>query len=231
MAYLIVQMILYLLGAFALGLILGWVLWGRLAGTLNKSKAEQEPLRAEIERLKTSLEACGRAYADLEKKHAAPASAGTSVTTQPEVLELEPANLLEPHAEARPAELKPAIVKAEPADIIDAEVIVPPPPKPTKSKRKAAQPEKIDPVMEAEDLSRIVGIGPENAKRLNASHVSTFAQIANWNDDDIERIEDILGFHGRIGRERWIEQAKLLAAGDEEEFARLFPTANTSANS
>ncbi|TIV94472.1 MAG: proton-conducting membrane transporter, partial [Mesorhizobium sp.] len=35
----------------------------------------------------------------------------------------------------------------------------------------------------------------------------------------------MLNFDGRIAREKWIEQAKLLASGNEAEFARQFPTA------
>ncbi|WP_281061720.1 hypothetical protein [Mesorhizobium sp. M7A.F.Ca.MR.176.00.0.0] len=40
-----------------------------------------------------------------------------------------------------------------------------------------------------------------------------------------------MNFDGRIARERWIEQAKLIAAGNEKEFAKQFPTAGTSSNS
>jgi len=40
----------------------------------------------------------------------------------------------------------------------------------------------------------------------------------------------VLNFDGRIAREKWIEQAKLLAAGNETEFARQFPTAGTASN-
>jgi hypothetical protein len=43
-------------------------------------------------------------------------------------------------------------------------------------------------------------------------------------------VEEYLQFDGRIERERWVQQAKLLAAGDEKEFARQFPTAGSSNN-
>jgi predicted flap endonuclease-1-like 5' DNA nuclease len=243
MAYLILQMLLYMLCALLLGVLLGWGLWGRQDGALKAelktAKAEQEPLRAEVERLKTSLEACGRAYAELEKSRR-PATAEVAVVT-----ELEPVNLLSTPGD----DDAPKIIEHEPAvDLIEAEAVEvapevepvtvdAPEPEAAKPASKAAKAKRrmpaarIDPVMEPEDLSRILGIGPENAKRLHAAHVSTFAQIANWNADDVERIEDILGFHGRVHRERWIEQARLLAAGDEEEFARLFPTASHATNS
>ncbi|TPM33048.1 hypothetical protein FJ958_09875 [Mesorhizobium sp. B2-3-5] len=60
--------------------------------------------------------------------------------------------------------------------------------------------------------------------------MTSFAQIAAWTAADIERIEHALQFGGRVERERWVEQAKLLAAGDEKEFARRFPSAGTSSN-
>ncbi|RVD51590.1 proton-conducting membrane transporter, partial [Mesorhizobium sp. M7A.F.Ca.ET.027.03.2.1] len=82
-----------------------------------------------------------------------------------------------------------------------------------------------------DNLRRLIGIGPVNEKLLNAQGVTSFAQIASWTAADVKRIEDVMNFDGRIARERWIEQAKLLAAGNEKEFAKQFPTAGTSSNS
>ena len=85
-------------------------------------------------------------------------------------------------------------------------------------------------VDKASNLRRLIGIGPDNERLLNGLGVMTYAQIAAWTAADVKRIEETLNFDGRIERERWIEQAKLLAAGDEEEFARRFPTAGTGSN-
>jgi predicted flap endonuclease-1-like 5' DNA nuclease len=85
-------------------------------------------------------------------------------------------------------------------------------------------------VGEASNLRRLIGIGPANERLLHGLGVTTYAQIAAWTAADVKRIEETLNFDGRIERERWIEQAKLLAAGDEEEFARRFPTAGTGSN-
>ncbi|RWF51834.1 MAG: proton-conducting membrane transporter [Mesorhizobium sp.] len=82
----------------------------------------------------------------------------------------------------------------------------------------------------ASKLRRLIGIGPANERLLNELGVTSFAQIAAWTAADVKRIEETLNFDGRIERERWIEQAKLLAAGDEEEFARRFPTGGTASN-
>lgn len=75
----------------------------------------------------------------------------------------------------------------------------------------------------ADDLTRLKGVGPKLAAQLNALGVTSFAQIASWNEADIDRIDDQLGrFKGRIRRDNWIEQAKLLASGDTTAYEARF---------
>ena len=75
----------------------------------------------------------------------------------------------------------------------------------------------------ANDLTRIKGVGPKLVALLADLGVTTFAQIAAWSDADVERVDAQLGrFKGRITRDQWIEQAKLLSAGDEAGFADKF---------
>lgn len=75
----------------------------------------------------------------------------------------------------------------------------------------------------ADDLSRIKGIGPKLVALLGELGVTSFAQIAAWNDEDITRVDAQLGrFAGRITRDQWVEQARLLSAGDEAGFAEKF---------
>ncbi len=71
-----------------------------------------------------------------------------------------------------------------------------------------------------DDLKRIRGIGVLIEKRLNSLGVTTYEQIANWTGADIDRISQILDFKGRIERENWIEQARILASGGHTEFSR-----------
>ncbi|MBZ9677541.1 proton-conducting membrane transporter [Mesorhizobium sp. ES1-1] len=101
---------------------------------------------------------------------------------------------------------------------------------PKSAARKAAPTAKA-PAAKPDILRRLIGIGPVNEKLLMAQGVTSFAQIAAWTAADIKRIEDVMNFDGRIARERWIEQARLLAAGDETAFAKQFPTAGTTNNS
>lgn len=75
----------------------------------------------------------------------------------------------------------------------------------------------------ADDLTRIKGLGPKLAALLGEFGITTFAQIAAWTPEEIERIDAKLGrFAGRIVRDQWVEQAKLLAAGDESGFTARF---------
>ena len=72
----------------------------------------------------------------------------------------------------------------------------------------------------ADDLKRIKGIGPKNENALNELGIYTFAQIAEWTDAQVNWVESRLEFPGRIQREEWISQAKLLASGGETEFSK-----------
>jgi predicted flap endonuclease-1-like 5' DNA nuclease len=77
-----------------------------------------------------------------------------------------------------------------------------------------------------DDLTRIKGLGPKVAALLHGLGVTSFAQIAAWDEAEIDRIDGQLGtFTGRIRRDDWQTQARLLAAGDtaayEAKFGRL----------
>jgi NADH-quinone oxidoreductase subunit E len=47
---------------------------------------------------------------------------------------------------------------------------------------------------------------------LNARGIRTLAEIAAWSDADIARVEQELGFDGRIARDGWVAEAKALTA-------------------
>ncbi len=72
----------------------------------------------------------------------------------------------------------------------------------------------------ADDLKRIRGVGVLIEKKLNSLGVSRYEQVANWTSADIERFSDKLDFKGRIERENWVEQARILAAGGQTEFSQ-----------
>ncbi len=72
----------------------------------------------------------------------------------------------------------------------------------------------------ADDLKLIKGIGRQNEGRLHGLGIWHFEQIAGWTPANVEWVGGYLAFPGRIEREDWVGQAKLLAAGTETEFAK-----------
>lgn len=71
-----------------------------------------------------------------------------------------------------------------------------------------------------DDLKRIRGVGVLIERKLNSLGVTSYEQVANWTGADIERVSHILDFKGRIERENWIEQARILSTGGQTEFSR-----------
>jgi predicted flap endonuclease-1-like 5' DNA nuclease len=71
-----------------------------------------------------------------------------------------------------------------------------------------------------DDLKRIKGIGVVLEKKLHGLGVINYEQIAGWSQADIDKMSEVLDFKGRIERENWIEQARILASGGITDFAR-----------
>ncbi|MER8980736.1 ATP-binding cassette domain-containing protein [Mesorhizobium sp. M0491] len=72
----------------------------------------------------------------------------------------------------------------------------------------------------ADNLTRIKGIGTVNEKKLNDHGIFHFDQIGAWKKADVEAAEAYLAFDGRIAREEWVKQARLLGQGKDTEFSR-----------
>ncbi|RWD33511.1 proton-conducting membrane transporter [Mesorhizobium sp.] len=219
----------YVLLAFIVGVSVGWFIWGRLRGELDslrgdldRTRGERDRLRADTDRLTAELEACGHTRADLERRlREAPAASGAAKASAP-----APAALVSTPAPAKSASAKPAATRSAAAP----KPAAPKAAAPKAAAKKAAPASTKAATGKADNLRRLIGIGPVNEKLLKGLGVTSYAQIAAWTAADVKRIEDVLNFDGRIAREQWIEQAKLLAAGDEKEFARRFPTAGTASN-
>jgi predicted flap endonuclease-1-like 5' DNA nuclease len=78
----------------------------------------------------------------------------------------------------------------------------------------------------ASDLSQLKGLGPKLVATLAELGITRIDQIAALTPDQAEALDARLGnFRGRLARDRWIEQARLLTAGDraayEAEFGKL----------
>lgn len=74
---------------------------------------------------------------------------------------------------------------------------------------------------EADDLKRIKGLGPKLERLCHELGFYHFDQIANWTEAEVAWVDaNLKGFKGRVSRDNWQEQAKILAAGGETEFSR-----------
>jgi predicted flap endonuclease-1-like 5' DNA nuclease len=72
-----------------------------------------------------------------------------------------------------------------------------------------------------DDLKQIKGVGPVLEKLLHSLGFYHFDQVAAWTAEEVAWVDDNLeGFKGRVSRDEWVAQAKILAAGGTTEFSR-----------
>lgn len=75
----------------------------------------------------------------------------------------------------------------------------------------------------ADDLTRLKGVGPKMVARLNELGVTSYAQLAGFNETELAHLDERMGaFKGRLARDRVAEQADYLARGDTEGFEEKF---------
>lgn len=106
-------------------------------------------------------------------------------------------------ADAKPAAPKKAEAKKAAAPKAEAKTEAP----------KKAAPKKAAAAKAAnDDLTKLDGVGPAFAKKLNEAGVTSFAQIAAWTEADLDRLnETISGLKAKAEANNWIEAAKSLA--------------------
>jgi large subunit ribosomal protein L21 len=109
---------------------------------------------------------------------------------------------------ARRKSSKPA--KEPEAEAVRAEAEAP-------AKTEAPAAEALAPSAERDDLKKLTGVGPALEKKLNAAGVTRFEQIANWTEEDIDRLDAELNIKGRVERDDWVGQAKTLSDQAKEK--------------
>ncbi|MBU2868602.1 NADH:quinone oxidoreductase [Pacificibacter marinus] len=72
----------------------------------------------------------------------------------------------------------------------------------------------------ADNLKLLKGVGPKLEETLNSLGFYHFDQVAAWRKKEIEWVDNNLKFKGRIERDGWVAQAKILAKGGETEFSK-----------
>ena len=80
-------------------------------------------------------------------------------------------------------------------------------------------------------LQMISGVGPKLEKTLHGLGFFHFDQIAAWGKDEVAWVDEHLRYKGRIERDEWIAQAKLLAASDMDQFERQYGSGRTKGSS
>lgn len=109
----------------------------------------------------------------------------------------------EPVAAAAPLDGNPAALAADLS------------PEPVMPEAPAAQP--------AIEITQLKGLGPKLAATLAELGYTRVNQIAALTPAEAEHLDARLGaFKGRMARDRWIEQAKLLNAGDKAGYEAAF---------
>lgn len=120
-----------------------------------------------------------------------------------------PAETAAPAAEPKAAEQKPAApAAAAPAAAASSDTV-----EESKPELYEAAPSEVD------DLKLISGVGPKLEQTLNDMGIYKFAQVAVWGPQEIAWVDQRLRFKGRIERDDWMSQAKILAEGGETEFS------------
>lgn len=209
--------------AALLGLLAGWLIWGRRSTTVVNS-AEADQLRLDLNAcrrdakdradkmvaLQARLDGCerDRAAADAALKDAE-AAARAAADRATAAAEATPAAFVAPTAApvaeaAIDTKVDAAVEALVPARGADGFVNVGRRPAALAGARNG----------QPDDLKLISGVGPvleQLCHRLGFYH---FDQVAAWTSDEIAWVDENLeGFKGRVTRDDWVGQAKLLAQG------------------
>ncbi|MDJ0514258.1 MAG: hypothetical protein QNJ62_12525 [Methyloceanibacter sp.] len=179
--------------AALLGLFAGWLIWGGRRQTVSDGS------RAEIRDLRAQLEDCRGACKEKD----------------------DLIGRLEARLEGRGADSAP-----KPGLAASRAALVEKTPNPDLDRAGAnegVKPRTLDAPLEgkADNLKKIKGVGPKLEQLCNRLGFWHFDQIANWTDDEVAWVDaNLEGFKGRVTRDNWVEQAKLLAEGRKTAFSK-----------
>jgi NADH-quinone oxidoreductase subunit E len=189
MSHYVIELLIWIVLAYAIGCVIGWLLRGLFRSASDPVLATVPESPVEPVALRPAAPAAPVAMAVPEVETAVAARPPPPMPIEPEIIAPLPVSAV------------PGMVRMER-------------PKGLAAARGGA----------ADNLQRISGVGPKNEKVLNTLGIYHFDQIAGWTAKEIAWVDDHIKFNGRIEREEWVAQCKLLAAGEDEEFARRWGT-------
>ncbi|WP_162536214.1 hypothetical protein [Aurantiacibacter suaedae] len=198
--------ILVAIGLAVLVLIVGWLVLASRRTTVERVQTSEEP--APAQRNQALIDAPPAASAASPGPMSGAANS-QKVAAAPAIADAEAGPT--PAPTAPPSAASPAPSSPTPSS-------------PTPSSPAPASPAAVSPAASAEsDIARLKGVGPKLVAQLADLGVTSVAQIAAWDDADIDRIDAQLGrFSGRIRRDAWVEQARLLESGDTAAYESRF---------
>jgi predicted flap endonuclease-1-like 5' DNA nuclease/uncharacterized membrane protein YeaQ/YmgE (transglycosylase-associated protein family) len=72
-----------------------------------------------------------------------------------------------------------------------------------------------------DNLKQIKGVGPKLEGLLHSMGIYHFDQVASWTAKEVAWVdENLQGFKGRVSRDEWVKQAKVLAEGGTTDFSK-----------
>jgi predicted flap endonuclease-1-like 5' DNA nuclease len=206
MIYLFGEILIWLLLAALLGLAIGWWIWGRWKSKFASLQRDMDAVRRQADEANSA-----RARAEV----AASAKVG-SVSEDVGPLKARIATLEADLATARMAVGPAAATTTAPAmaPLMRA-------PAPTAQEKLPTF--LAAPMGPPDDLRQLKGVGEKLNAVLTGLGVFHFRQIAAWTDADVALVDAKLEmFKGRIVRDKWVEQATLLAEGNIAAFEARF---------
>lgn len=164
--------------AALLGLLAGWIIWGR-----KKDHSAEDELQAKLDACRVELNTC------LARETPKPAAVAAPVVATPSI---------------------------DMSEDYDGDGIL-------EGDNEGTRPEALDGPRGgvADDLKQIKGVGLKMEQLCNSLGFYHFDQIAGWNKSEIAWVDTNLeGFKGRVTRDDWVAQAKVLASGGTTEFSK-----------
>jgi len=232
---LLVLIALGLVALLALLTILGMIKGARLKSARRAAEKEEQTRIDDLREdgvEESELDEGGRSFADAPTHNAASTLAPEGQATRGDAApERSPPARVDapapaPYPAAPPRDEQPSeptladepIVAAAPMDSSPASVAADVP----------VAPEPAAPVAQADGgpITQLKGLGPKIATRLGELGITRVDQLAWLDDAEAAELDAQLGaFQGRMERDRWREQARLLAQGDragyEAQFGKL----------
>ncbi len=162
--------------------------------------------------------------APVQERQATPAPAPAPVPPTPPRAAPAPAPTPPPAIDPAPLDDEP-IAAAAPLDASPATVAAPEPvtpePQPAAPAPAPAPALTTDPA--DTPVTMLKGLGPKLEARLASLGITTVGQLASLSPAEAASLDAQLGpFTGRMARDRWLEQARLLASGDRAGFEAAF---------